>query len=65
MTDTYRRVPYAPDQNAEPYHAAHAHALTKGAKSPAKFAWRYVDNCVGQMTIADAWDSAPEDVKAS
>ena len=60
---TFRRVPYTPDPNAAPYHAAHAHAVTKSAKDPAKFAWWYVDNCVGQLAVPDAWASAPHEVK--
>jgi hypothetical protein len=64
MTGTFRRVPYAPDPNATPYHAAHAHADTHGSKHPAKFAWWYVDNYAGQLTVPDAWERAPDEVKA-
>jgi hypothetical protein len=62
---TFRRVPYEPDPNAAPYHAAHAYTLTKSANDPAKFAWWYVDNCIGQMTLPDAWTSAPDDVNGT
>jgi hypothetical protein len=60
---TFRRVPYMPDPNAAQYHEAHAYAVTKSAKDPAKFAWWYVDNCVGQRTVSNAWTSAPDHVK--
>lgn len=65
MTDTFRRVPYAPDPNAGPYHAADAHAKTHGSKHPAKFAWWFVDNHVGKLTVPQAWDRAPDVVKAT
>jgi hypothetical protein len=65
MTDTFRRVPYLPDPIAAPYHGAHDHALMKGAKTPAKFAWWYVDNFVGKLTVPEAWERAPQEVKAS
>lgn len=35
MTKTFRRVPFAPDPIAEPYHAADAHAQTNGSKHSA------------------------------
>jgi hypothetical protein len=59
-----RRVPYEPDPTAEPYHAAHGYAVLKGSKDPARFAWWYVDNCIGKMTVQEAWKIAPEDMKA-
>jgi hypothetical protein len=59
----FRRVPYAPDPNAAPYHKADGYAAKKRAKHPAKFAWWYVDNCADTMTVPDAWASAPDDVK--
>ncbi len=55
MTDTFRRVPYPPDPNA----------LTKSAKHPAKFSWWYVDSCIGKMTVAEAGEAAPPDLKGS
>ncbi|MFV8050378.1 hypothetical protein [Mycobacterium sp. 48b] len=65
MTDSFRRVPYAPDPNAEPYHAAHSHAQSKGSNHPAKFAWWYVDNYAGKLNVPDAWQRAAEEVKAT
>ncbi|MCU1698971.1 MAG: hypothetical protein JWR34_5034 [Mycobacterium sp.] len=65
MIGSFCRVPYAPDLKAAPYHGAHDHAQSKGAKTPAKFACWYVDNYAGQLTVPVAWERAPEDVKAS
>jgi hypothetical protein len=61
---SYRRVPYEPDPNARPYHDAHGYAVLKGSKDPAKFAWWYVDNCIGKIDMPEAWEAAPDDVKA-
>lgn len=65
MTDIFRRVPYAPDPTAAPYHSAHDYALMKSAKTPAKFACWYVDNFARKLTVPEAWEGAPQEVKAS
>lgn len=65
MTHTFRQVPFALDPNAAPYHAADAHAQTHGSKHSAKFAWWFVDNHVGRLTVPQAWDLAPDEVKAT
>lgn len=63
MPSLFRRVPYEPDPTAGPYHAAHHYASDNSAKYPARFACWYVDNDMGGMTVAEAWERAPEDVK--
>ncbi|WP_078313521.1 hypothetical protein [Mycobacteroides chelonae] len=56
MTEVSRRVPYVPEPNAAEYHAAHAYAVVKEAKIPAKFASWYIDNCADKLSVADAWE---------
>ncbi|BBZ38587.1 hypothetical protein MCNS_16500 [Mycobacterium conspicuum] len=58
-----RRVPYEPDPKARPYHWAHDHALSKSAKFPGRFAGWYADHCFETMTVAQAWEIAPDEMK--
>ncbi len=59
MTDSFRRVPYAPDPRASYYWDADVYASTKTGDEDIRlhFAWYAVDHCAEHMSAADAWNS--------
>jgi hypothetical protein len=64
---TFRWVPYGSEPGAQAHRAASNYALKKTGSEDAavKFAWWYVDTCTDPMTVAEAWESAPEWMKKS
>jgi hypothetical protein len=59
VTDTFRRVPCAPDPRALYYWEADAYASTKTSDEAIRihFAWYAVDHGAEFMSVGDAWNS--------